>query len=360
LDDSLPKYLNTPETPVFHKGESLYGLHASHKAIREKGRAVIVEGYMDFLALSKHGIKEVVASLGTALTENHVRKVKGYAKEAVVVFDSDEAGKTAALKTLPVFSNEGLTARAVVLPDGHDPDSFVQANGLEMFLELLDRASPMFDFFLEQRITERESDEGKVLVLKETLPILSEIRNFAMRSLYVGRLSERIGIKEDVVLSELKAFMKRPEGEKLESGMKERMAVSKAQKRVGDLQLLNLLVHYPQTVARLVECDCRTLLSDPAVVEIVENIFEKYHHEGLCSAEKLSESLKSEAAQEQLREILHRPFIVYSEQDVEQAVVEFEAKARQKNFLTSLKKAKGDAEAQNHLIKLQAERPQRS
>ena len=153
LDDSLPKYLNTPETPVFHNGELPYGLHASFKAIRQKGLAVIVEGYMDLLALRRHGLEEVVATLGTALTDQHIRKIKGYAKEAVVVFDPDEAGRNAALRSLPLFLNEGLSARAVVLPDGHDPDSFVNTNGLPEFLKLLDSAPSMFDFFLDQKLS---------------------------------------------------------------------------------------------------------------------------------------------------------------------------------------------------------------
>ena len=117
LDESLPKYLNTPETPIFHKGRSLYGLHSGHKAIREKGRAVVVEGYMDLLALRRHGLGEVVATLGTALTSDHIRKIKGIAREAVVVFDPDEAGVGAVLKSLPIFLNEGLRARAVELPE---------------------------------------------------------------------------------------------------------------------------------------------------------------------------------------------------------------------------------------------------
>jgi DNA primase len=361
LNDSLPKYLNTPETAIFHKGEFLYGLHASLKAIRENGRAVIVEGYMDWLALKKHGLEEVVATLGTALTDRHVRKLKGYAKEAVIVFDSDEAGKTAALKSLHVFANEGLSARVVVLPAGHDPDSFVNEKGLDLLLELLDRASPMFEFFLEQKLTERDSDEGKVRVLKELLPVLSEIRDFTLRSLYVRRLSKKIGVREDVVLSELKKFMKHSSGKAVEKGIKERLSDSKAKKRsIGDLQLLNLLAHYPHTVSRLMDCDCKILLSDPQIVEIVDAIFEKYLQEGPFSPEDLLESLKSEASREQLREVLHRPFVIYSDQDAEQAVVEIEEKARQKKILASFDKVKGDREAQNQILKLKIQGPLKS
>ncbi len=360
LDNSLPKYVNTPETPVFHKGEFLYGLHASYKAIRDKNRAVIVEGYMDWLALRNHGLHEVVATLGTALTARHVGRLKGYAREAVIVFDSDEAGKAAVLKSLPVFSNEGLPARAVVLPDGHDPDSFVNANGLDSFLEFLDQAAPILDFYLEQKLTQTGLDmEGKVRVLEEIFPALSDLRTGTQRSLYVRRLSERIGVNEEVVWSELSVFMKRHSEKRLKSSMRDRLIDPKAKKiSMSDLQLLNLLIHYPQTIPRLMEHECRTLLSDPVVLKIVDTIFHGYRQNGLFSHEELMENLHSEAACEQLREVLHRPF-VYSDQDVEQAVVEFEEQLYQAKISASFQRARerGDMERLVQLTKLKSQGP---
>lgn len=352
LDDSLPKYLNTPETPIFRKVEFLYGLHASHKAIREKGRAVIVEGYMDWLALRKHGIEEAVATLGTALTERHVRKLKGYADEAVIVFDSDEAGKTAVLKSLPIFSNEGLSVRAVVLPDGHDPDSFVNANGSARFLELLDQAPPMFDFFLEQKLVQRDSDvEGKVRLLKEVLPVLSELHYSTQRSLYVRRLSEWIGIKEDVLWSQLRSFQKKRSGSAIETDVKGRLAASKVEKRFDDLHLLNLLIHHPNAASKLIDCEWRILLSDSAVMEIIDTFFQKYSQEGPFSPQDLLGSLESDVAREQYSEALvEDPH--YSEQEVELAVAEIKGKAHQKMISASIKKARGDAEALNQILEL--------
>jgi len=350
LDDSLPKYLNTPETPVFHKGEFPYGLHASFKAIRQKGIAVIVEGYMDLLALRRHGLDEVVATLGTALTDQHIRKIKGYAKEAVVVFDSDEAGRNAALRSLPLFLNEGLPARAVVLPDGHDPDSFVNTKGLPEFLKLLDGASSMFDFFLDQKLTQDDSDiEGKVRVLKEIIPVLSQLRNAAQRSLYAGRLSEQIGIKEEVVLSELKSFKQDLSGDALERGLKDRLTGPKVEKKIGDIQLLNLLVHHPKAVPGLMNSACRTLLSDDTASRIVEVIFEEYRREGQLSLENIEENLDNDNVRIRLREVMVADSI-YSDQEVKQAVEEIREKARQKRLSDSVKAIKGDPEALNSLL----------
>jgi DNA primase len=360
LDNSLPKYVNTPETPIFHKGEFLYGLHASYTAIRDKSRAVIVEGYMDWLALKNQGLDEVVATLGTALTARHVRRLKGYAREAIIVFDSDEAGKAAVLKSLPIFSNEGLPAKAVVLPDGHDPDSFVNANGLENFLALLDKAAPILDFYLEQKLTQPGLDmERKVRVLEEIFPALSELRTGTQRSLYVRRLSERLGVKEEVVWSELSVFVKRPSENRLKSSMRNRLIDRKAKKTsMSDLQLLNLLIHYPQTIPKLMEYECRILLSDPIVLKIVDTIFQEYRQNGLFSHERLMESLHSEEACERLREILHRPF-VYSDQDVEQAVAEFEERVYQAKISASFQRARehGDMERLVQLTKLKSQGP---
>ena len=352
LDDSLPKYLNTPETPIFLKGEFLYGLNVSHKVIRSKGTAVIVEGYMDWLALKRHGIDEAVATLGTALTERHVRKLKGYADEAVIVFDSDEAGKTAALKSLPIFSNEGLSVRAVVLPEGHDPDSFVNANGSASFMELLNRAPSVFDFFLEQKLVQKNSNvEAKVRLLKEIIPVMSELHDRAQRSLYVRRLSEWIGIKEDVLWAQMRSHEKKLAESAVESDVRGRLAASKVEKRFDDLHLLNLLIHYPDVASRLVDCEWKILLSDVAVIEIVNTFFKKYNQEGSFLPQDLLENLVSEDARKQYSEALvEAPH--YSKQEVDLAVAEIRGKVHQRMISESLKKARGDAEALNQILEL--------
>ena len=350
LDDSLPKYLNTPETPVFHKGEFPYGLHASFKAIRQKGSAVIVEGYMDLLALRRNGLDEVVATLGTALTDQHIRKIKGYAKEAVVVFDPDEAGRTAALRSLPLFLNEGLPARAVILPAGHDPDSFVNTKGLPAFLKLLDGAPSMFDFFLDQKLTQDDSDiEGKVHALKEILPVLSQIQNTPQRSMYTGRLSERTGIKEDVILSELKSFDRGRSGDALDRGLRNQLTDPKLDKKIGDIQLLNLLIHHPKTVTGLMDSGCRALLSDHITSKIVEVIFDKYRRDGRFSPENIEETLDNDDIRIRFREVMVADSI-YSDREIKQAVEEIREKARQKRLSEEVAAAKSDPEALNKML----------
>lgn len=353
LGDALPKYLNTPETPLFRKSELLYGLHASFKSIREKGRAVLVEGYMDLLALYKEGLREIAATLGTALTAEHVRKLKGYTQEVALVFDSDAAGKAAALRSLPLFLNADVTAKSVVLPEGHDPDTFVNAEGAAGFKELLEQALPMFDFYLEQKVPPQDSDvEGQVRVLKEILPTLAALRNRPQQALYVRRLCERIGIKEEVVWGELQTMAGKGAGT-----LKARLESSKVGKHFGsDLHLLNLLVHYPQTVGKLKDCDWQALVGDPGVREIVKSFFNQYAQQGSVRPEDSIESLSDEAARQQLREALLQPPF-YTAEAVELAVTEFVEKTCRMEISASIRKAKelGDIESLNRLLKLKAQ-----
>lgn len=358
LDTSLPKYLNTPESPVFHKGSLLYGLNNAFDAIRKTGSALVVEGYMDVLALHDHGIPEAVATLGTALTDAHVRRLKGYAPEAVVIFDSDEAGKKAALKSLPLFMNEGLKGRAVALPGEHDPDSFVNAQGPSSLRDLIRKAGLLFDFHMEMSLSGMDgSVEAKSAVIKEVLPVLGRLRNVSQQSLYVRRLSERIGVKEDVLWAELKNLQRGTTGGIENHGLSERLARPAVEKRFSrDLHFLNLLVHYPAAAQGLRNLQWQVLLSDASIIEIGKAFFQHYGAGGSSSMEDLARSLESEKAREQLREGLLLPSF-YSEQTIDLAIEEFERKIRQIQLSRSIQKAReqGDLESINRLLKEKAE-----
>ena len=355
LDDTLPKYVNTPETPLFHKGTCLYGFAAARKAIRETGRAVVVEGYMDCLALRKHGLKEVVATLGTALSETPVRKLKGIGKEAIVVFDADEAGKAAAVRTLPIFLNERLSARAVILPKGHDPDSFVNDNGQEAFSKLLDAAPSLFDFYVDHKLGKgAQNIDHKVDILEEILPILAKVRNETQRALYVKRLSERTDIKESMVISALKG-VKQPSGKsRLKQEIKGQFVSANANKPLREIQLLNLLLHYPQTVADLKGHHCRRLISDPMIRRIVDVIFDGCGKAEEMTFETIQERLDHNGDRVWLREFAFRPSFC-SDREIKQAIREFTEDAQGKMTADSLKKAKGDLRAINEILKMKVQ-----
>jgi DNA primase len=358
LDDSLPKYLNSPETPVFHKGKLLFGLHTALQKIRDTGRVVIVEGYTDALALKMHNFKEVVATLGTALTENHVRTLKGYAREAVVVFDPDSAGKTAAMKSLSAFLNEGLASKVIILPEGDDPDSFVNKHGLDGFLKLLSQSIPMFDFFVDMKLSlGGDQIEGQIRALEDILPVLSQLKNEAMRSYYVRHLAEKLNIAESAVLAELNKWAtsqatsqatiqtykgKTPEYQEGRSGTRVR--------NQNDQYFLNLLIHHPQTMDRLMNQDFKIILSDPVILEIFDT-------EGDLSPADILEKLRKAPVRERFREAMLTPPI-FSDDMVEQAVNGLENKVHQTKMAESSIKARqqGDLERANKILELKRSR----
>jgi len=200
-----PKYMNSPESPVYSKGQMLYGLNVAKGPIREQRLALIVEGYMDLLSLHQEGIRNVVASLGTALTAAQVGLLGRYTREAVLVFDADESGQKATQRSLELFLQEGISARVVSLPGGFDPDSFIRQEKRAGFEQVLKDAHPVVEYMLEQAMRRHatETVEGKVRAARELIPALNRLRDPLEQSLYVERVASRLGMKESQIRAQL-------------------------------------------------------------------------------------------------------------------------------------------------------------
>jgi DNA primase len=200
LTDGLPKYLNSSETPLFHKGATLYGLYHAKEGIRKADRVVVVEGYLDVIALSQHGIPYSVATLGTALTPEHVRALSRYTKNVIALFDGDDAGHKAAARSLEIFLEAGLLGRAAFLPRGEDPDTFVRSRGKAGLEAIVDQAVPLADYYfswLEQRYG--KTLEGKSQIATEVSRILSKVRNAFEVDLLIRRAVDILGIREELL-----------------------------------------------------------------------------------------------------------------------------------------------------------------
>ena len=199
LDDSTPKYLNSPETPVFHKGRELYGLYEARQALKEIPYLLMVEGYMDVIALAQYGINNAVATLGTALTENHLQKLFRYTSEIVFCFDGDSAGRRAASRSMDIALPEmrdGVTAKFLFLPDGEDPDTMVRNLGTEKFKSQIENATPLSEFLFEE-LTEGidiETGEGKAKLSKLSAPKINRIPQGVFKQLMLEELSRKTGI----------------------------------------------------------------------------------------------------------------------------------------------------------------------
>ena len=201
-DQGTPKYLNSPETSFFSKGRMLYGLGKARKSASQLDRLYLVEGYFDVIALSQAGVQNVVAPLGTAMTSDHVQIVRRIAKTVVLLFDGDAAGMNAALRTLDLFLNSGLTVNVMVLPKGDDPDTFIRRQGIEDFTELESHASPLLDFAVAACLDQHRDDSiaERVRRVDEVLHIIQKTSNPVEKAEYIGLVSDRLGIPQPVLM----------------------------------------------------------------------------------------------------------------------------------------------------------------
>ncbi len=202
IDDAEPKYLNSPETPVFSKGRELYGLFLARDAIRAAGRVIVVEGYMDVVALAQHGVEYTVATLGTSTTPIHAQKLFRLADSVVFCFDGDAAGRKAAWRalenTLPVLA-DGKEARFLFLPDGEDPDDFVRRNGKEQFERAVEAAQPLSEYLVTELAARHPpaTAEGRAALLAAARPLVGRVAAPILAALLRKRLAELAGLSED-------------------------------------------------------------------------------------------------------------------------------------------------------------------
>jgi DNA primase len=199
IGDSEPKYLNSPETVLFHKGRELYGLYEARQALRQIDRLVVVEGYMDVVALVRHGIEFATATLGTATTSDHLNRLFRITENVVFCFDGDRAGKAAAWRALenalPQI-REGRQIGFVFLPEDHDPDTYVNEHGAEAFVEAVDNGVALSDFLIRELSSQVDMDtvDGKARLAELAKPLLNTIPAGVYRELLIGSLAETVGL----------------------------------------------------------------------------------------------------------------------------------------------------------------------
>lgn len=200
LGNEEPKYLNSPETPIFHKGKELYGLYQVKQAHKDIERILVVEGYMDVVALGQYGIDYAVASLGTATTPDHIHTLFRNTSEIVCCFDGDKAGRSAAWRALEnslPYIQDGRTLRFMFLADGEDPDSFVQKEGKENFEHLIGQSLPLSDFLFQQLLlqVDMSSSDSKSKLAQLAIPLISQLNESIFRQMMEERLTKLLGIE---------------------------------------------------------------------------------------------------------------------------------------------------------------------
>jgi DNA primase len=206
LDGSEPKYLNSPETPFYSKSRILYGLSWARDTVVREKRAVLMEGYLDVARALEQGVNEVVATCGTALTGQHARLLKRFAETVVLNFDQDEAGQKAARKSLEVLLEEGLRVRIVELPEGHDPDTFLKAEGADVYRKRLDDAPEAVEWLMRRALARHavSTPAGKAAFFADVMPALIRTENAVERQAWLARVAERGGLDVSAAREELR------------------------------------------------------------------------------------------------------------------------------------------------------------
>lgn len=205
LDDSLPKYINSPETPIYIKGKNLYGLDKAKEEVKREDGLIIVEGYFDAIRLHQAGIRNVVATLGTALTSSHIEMIKRFTQKVYLAFDPDPAGIKASIRTIRLFIDYDIKAEVVSLPEGDDPDSFVNRCGREQFIDALSGSRKIIEFALSSMMKDVDEDEidKKKNLIKEIIPLIGRIGNSVEKTYYIRLISERLKLEERFLLEDL-------------------------------------------------------------------------------------------------------------------------------------------------------------
>ena len=205
--DQQPKYLNSPETPIYSKGRTLYGLHLAKGAIRQGKFAVMVEGYFDFAQVYQAGVQAVVASSGTALTPHQAQQLRRFTDRIVLSFDPDAAGQGATAKSCELLVAEGFEVNVAILPPGEDPDTFIRTRGADAYTARLRQSQPYLEYLLDRVAAGHNlrTDEGRVKFLGEMLPIAARIPDVTMRDRFADRLAFKANVTDEVVRSQIRS-----------------------------------------------------------------------------------------------------------------------------------------------------------
>lgn len=256
LDQTEPKYLNSPETDLFHKGNELYGIYEAYQANKNKlARLLVVEGYMDVIALTQYDINYAVATLGTATTDEHLKKLFKYCSELIFCFDGDTAGQAAAWKALELslpFMDDGRQVRFLILPDKHDPDSYVRMLGTEKFIEYINSATSLEDFLFETLAhnLNTESPAGQAKFVQEIGKRLLQLPKGALQKILLEKLARLVGLSPKQIISTIQVKQKAAP-QSLPSQAEKAMAPIKLKRSLTQMAIA-ILIQHPMLASEVV------------------------------------------------------------------------------------------------------------
>jgi len=321
LDAGEPKYLNSPETPLFHKGRELYGLFETRKALRQIDRLMVVEGYMDVVSLHQAGITYAVATLGTATTPEHLQRIFRLVREIVFCFDGDKAGRAAAWRALNNALPEATAGRELkflFLPDGEDPDSLVGKEGKEAFEARLAGALPLSEYLVQHLAgaIDISHADGKARFVAEARPLLERMPEGPYRELLLDRLAEAIGVSAERFLKIVGPMTTPDSSIPAPAQAPPRSPRTARSTGRGSLvrQAVQTLLHFPATVARIPATEIEALGSlDEPGVEILVQLLEGVRQQPAASTAQLLERWRDHPAADRLGRLAAEASIVPDE-----------------------------------------------
>jgi DNA primase len=297
-DGDGPKYINTPETFMYRKGEALYGLGPAAKPIRQQGVALLVEGNFDVLQLHQAGFANAVAPMGTALTERQVLLLRRFAPRAVAIFDGDEAGQAAAQKAVPILLAGGVEAKIASLPRGQDPDSFLCREGPEAMAQTIERAVPAIEYLVGALRNQMEdSIQGRARVLERVAQVVALLKSRAERDLYAGQLALELKTDVRTVQREIHAHLEpggpvpRPRPQRqgpTDQSPELKLVIPKA-----ELDVLGILVDHPHLVPRAEQAGLTSLLTNEVLRATYRAAVEMQQTSGQIDPVRLLETASS-------------------------------------------------------------------
>ncbi|OHB46761.1 MAG: DNA primase [Planctomycetes bacterium GWF2_40_8] len=286
LDNSLPKYLNSPETPVFNKSKTLYGINLAKESMIRNRKVLLMEGYTDVIMAHQYGIDWSIAVLGTALTREHVRLLRRYCDKAILVFDADTAGQKSSERNLDIFIEEDFDVNVVLLPKNYDPYDFLVKNGRQSFLEQVEKAYDFFGFKIKLSETkwDMSSVSGKTSAIDDVLSTAMKIPNFVKRELTIKRIAEEMSIEENILRDHLTRFKALKSGQIDRNKFHEQKTGNLNKLKSGDylveMTILSIIINRNDLI-RKVETDIGfDSFRNKEIRSIVERIYEIYSQKG--------------------------------------------------------------------------------
>jgi DNA primase len=298
-DDPLGKYINSPETPIYNKSRVLFGLFHSKDAVRAQDNALMVEGYADLISLYQAGIQNVVASSGTALTEEQVQLISRYGKKLTLVYDADSAGSNATLRGMDIALAQDLDISIVELPEGEDPDSFIRKSGGKEFQKLLDQGVSFIDFKARQflRTGSFSTPEGKAQAVRSIVQSIAKMKDELKRNFYIKDVATKYDVYESVLYRELEKWTgdrsrsgsfggprtdgSQPPGPGTDAGNASSASAEKRRSPVAERDILKLLLEHPTEMLEFIFSHITIAdITDPQIRTIIEFLLSRFDERG--------------------------------------------------------------------------------